>query len=78
MRHWWTRGVCESLPGNVVASTGFDLLCHAIECYTAKAYTRWQKVDNPSKRTLLQGANPWSDLAASKALEIVGQYLVRG
>ncbi len=71
-------GVCDSLPDNVVASTGFDLLCHAIECYTAKAYTRWQKVDDPSKRTLLQGANPWSDLAASKALEIVGQYLVRG
>ncbi len=70
--------VCDTLPSNVVASTGFDLLCHAIECYTAKAYTKWEKVESPTARTFLQGANPWSDLAASKALEIVGKYLVRG
>jgi len=68
----------DSLSANTVASTGFDLLCHAIECYTAKAYTRWDKVKDPNKRTLLQGANPWSDLAAVRALEIVGQYLERG
>ncbi len=68
----------DSLPANVIASTGFDLLCHAIECYTAKAYTRWGRVDDPTRRTLLQGANPWSDLAATKALEIVDGYLVRG
>lgn len=69
---------CDSLPGNIVASTGFDLLSHAIECYTAKAYTRWAKVDDPLKRNYLQGANPWSDMAATRALEIVGEYLVRG
>jgi len=69
---------CASLPAMVVASTGFDLLCHALECYTAKAYTRWAKVENPGKRTLIQGANPWSDLGARKALEIAGEYLVRG
>jgi alcohol dehydrogenase class IV len=70
--------VCDSLPANIVASTGFDLLCHAIECYTAKAYTNWARVDDPLARTMLQGANPWSDMAARQALEIVGQYLVRG
>ncbi|MEM7194262.1 MAG: hydroxyacid-oxoacid transhydrogenase [Pseudomonadota bacterium] len=69
---------CDSLPANVVASTGFDLLCHAIECYTAKAYTRWAPAEPASTRTLLQGANPWSDLAARRALEIVGEYLERG
>jgi hydroxyacid-oxoacid transhydrogenase len=69
---------CASLPAMVVASTGFDLLCHALECYTAKAYTRWARVDDPNKRTLIQGANPWSDLAARKALEIAGEYLDRG
>jgi len=69
---------CDSLPARVVASTGFDLLCHALECYTAKAYTRWAKIEDPLKRPLIQGANPWSDLAASKALEIVGEYLDRG
>ncbi len=70
--------VCDTLPGNIVASSGFDLLCHAIECYTAKAYTQWQKIENPMARPLLQGANPWSDLAASKALQLADNYLVRG
>ena len=71
--------VCtETLPANIVASTGFDLLCHAIECYTARAYTQWDKIDDPAKRPLLQGANPWSDMAATKALDIVGKYLIRG
>ena len=69
---------CDSLPSNVVASTGFDLLSHALECYTAKAYTKWGAVENPNARPLTQGANPWSDLAAVKALEIAGEYLVRG
>ncbi len=68
----------DTLPGNVVASTGYDLMCHALECYTAKAYTQWHRVEDPNRRTLLQGANPWSDLAARQALEIVGRYLVRG
>ena len=69
---------CDSLTSNVIASTGFDLLSHALECYTAKAYTKWAAVENPNARPLTQGANPWSDLAAVKALEIAGEYLVRG
>lgn len=69
---------CESLPANVVASTGFDLLCHAIECYTARAYTHWGKIDNPAARQYLQGSNPWSDMAAKEALIIAGNYLARG
>ena len=68
----------QTLPANIVSSTGFDLLCHAIECYTAKAYTQWDAIEDPRKRPLLQGANPWSDMAASKALDIVGKYLARG
>jgi len=69
---------CDTLASNVVASTGFDLLSHALECYTAKAYTQWGAIKNPNARPLTQGANPWSDLAATKALEIAGKYLVRG
>ncbi|KAA3623801.1 MAG: iron-containing alcohol dehydrogenase, partial [Proteobacteria bacterium] len=68
----------ETLPANVVASTGYDLMCHALECYTARAYTRWDRVEDPARRTLLQGANPWSDMAATRALEIVDAYLERG
>jgi alcohol dehydrogenase class IV len=69
---------CDSLPGNVVASTGFDLLSHALECYTARAYTGHAPVADPNARQLIQGANPFSDLSAREALTIVGKYLQRG
>jgi len=69
---------CDSLPANVVASTGFDLCCHALECYTARAYTQHAKVTDTRTRQLIQGANPFSDLAAREALDIAGRYLVRG
>jgi hydroxyacid-oxoacid transhydrogenase len=68
----------DTLPPMVVASTGFDLLSHAIECYTARAYTHWAKVAKPGARPMIQGANPWSDLHAREALRIVGEYLERG
>ena len=68
----------DTLPSRVVASTGFDLLSHAIECYTARAYTHWEKLPSPSARPMIQGANPWSDLHAREALRIAGEFLVRG
>ncbi len=70
--------VCDSLPANAVASTGFDLCCHALECYTARAYTQHDKVASPNARQYIQGANPFSDLAAREAMQIVGEYLERG
>ncbi len=68
----------DTLPANVVASTGYDLMCHALECYTARAYTRWDKVEDPLKRPPMQGANPWSDMSAREALTIVDRFLERG
>ena len=68
----------DTLPANAIASTGYDLLCHALECYTARAYTRWDHIADPNKRTLLQGANPWSDMAARAAMEIIDGNLIRG
>lgn len=68
----------DTLAPMVVASSGFDLLSHALECYTARAYTRWAKVTQPGARPMVQGANPWSDLHAREALRIAGQYLERG
>jgi len=70
--------VCDSLPSNVVASTGFDLCCHALECYTAKAYTEFTKVDSPDARQYIQGSNPFSEMVAREAMAIVGKYLERG
>ena len=68
----------ETLPARVVASTGFDLLSHAIECYTARAYSHWNKIQAPNARPMIQGANPWSDLHAREALRIADAYFVRG
>ena len=68
----------DTLPARVVASTGFDLLSHAIECYTAKAYTHWGKVPSPDARPMIQGANPWSDIHAREALRIADAFLERG
>jgi len=69
---------CDSLPSNVVASTGFDLCCHALECFTARAYNQHATIDAPNSRQYLQGANPFSDMVAREALDIVNHYLVRG
>lgn len=69
---------CDSLPANVIASTGFDLCCHALECWTARAYTRHAKVAGTATRQYIQGANPFSDVGAREAMQIVGRYLERG
>ncbi len=70
--------LCAStLPSKVVASSGFDLLSHALECYTARAYTRWDAVNDPAARPTVQGANPWSDLHAREAMSLIDRYLVR-
>lgn len=69
---------CDSLPANVVASTGFDLCCHALECFTSRAYTQHKKIASPNARPYLQGANPFSDVSSREAMNIVGKYLARG
>ncbi|HEY4139102.1 MAG TPA: hydroxyacid-oxoacid transhydrogenase [Casimicrobiaceae bacterium] len=69
--------VTASLPANVVASTGFDCMSHALESITARA---WPRRLNPAKgvaRPVSQGANAFSDALAAQALDAVGKYLVR-
>jgi hydroxyacid-oxoacid transhydrogenase len=67
----------RSLPNSVVAASGFDVLCHAIESYTARPYTARNAPSPVSSRPMSQGANPWSDLGSLEALRISGRYLVR-
>jgi alcohol dehydrogenase class IV len=67
----------RTLPGTVVASSGFDVLAHALESFTAKPYTQRLKPATPLARPLSQGANPYSDLACVEALRLLGQYLER-
>jgi alcohol dehydrogenase class IV len=66
-----------TLPKNVVASSGFDVLSHALESYTARPFTCRAAPGNPHLRPMSQGANPWSDLGCESALKLLGQYLVR-
>ena len=68
--------VTASLPANVVAASGFDVLCHALESYTAKPFTERPRPDS-GERPLSQGANPYSDMGCREALRLTGEYLVR-
>ncbi len=67
-----------TLPANVVAASGFDVLSHALESYTARPYTKRPAAAAPSLRPSSQGANPWSDLGCAEALRLLGLYLERG
>lgn len=66
-----------SLPPGVVASTGFDVLTHAIESLTARPYTERDAPATPAARPLSQGCNPWSDIGALHAIRLGGQFLER-
>lgn len=67
----------DTLPANVVACSGLDVLSHALESYTARPFLRRPAATPPSKRPMSQGANPWSDLGSREALRILGTYLAR-
>ena len=66
-----------TLPPEVVASAGLDVLSHALESYTARPYLRRRAPERPSLRPMSQGANPWSDLGCREALRLLGQFLER-
>lgn len=65
----------HSLPAGVIAATGFDVLTHAIESFTARPYKTREK-PALGARPPYQGANPFSDIGAQAAIRIGGEYLV--
>jgi alcohol dehydrogenase class IV len=69
--------VTRTLPREVVAASGFDVLCHAIESYTARPFTRRARPRPFTTRPMSQGQNPWSDLGSLEALRLAGRSLVR-
>jgi hydroxyacid-oxoacid transhydrogenase len=67
----------RSMPSQVAASSGLDILSHAIESFTALPYTGRPYPDRPLVRPAYQGSNPISDVWSLQALRMVAQYIVR-
>ncbi len=67
----------RSLPPAVIASTGLDVLCHALESYTALPFTERPYPESPLLRPAYQGSNPVSDIWAIESIRMVSRYLVR-
>ena len=78
-----TLGICDplntrSMPAAVRASSGLDVLCHALESWTAiPFYERTPRPTNPILRPAYQGANPISDIFSLSALRATVRFLPR-
>ncbi len=67
----------RTMPPEVAASSGLDILSHAIESFTALPYASRPRPDRPGLRPAYQGSNPISDVWSLEALRLVSSYLVR-
>ena len=67
----------RTLPQMAAASTGLDVLSHALESLTALPYDSRVAPDSPALRPAYQGANPISDIWSTKAIEMVSANMVR-
>ena len=67
----------QTLPSSVVAASGMDVLCHALESFTARSYQLRAAPASPSARPMSQGGNPWSDLGCREAIRLAATYLAR-
>lgn len=67
----------RSLPPMVASCAGFDVLSHAIESLTALPFDQRPAPETPQLRPAYQGANPISDVWASKAIEMMSGAMVR-
>lgn len=66
----------RTMPPEVAASSGLDILSHAIESFTAIPYTDRPRPDRPALRPAYQGSNPISDVWSLQALRMVARSLV--
>ncbi len=67
----------RTMPSAVAASSGLDILSHAIESFTALPFNGRPRPERPSLRPAYQGSNPISDVWSLQALRMVARYIVR-
>jgi hydroxyacid-oxoacid transhydrogenase len=59
-------------PAGVTAAAGMDILCHALESYTARPYTTYER-KKPEQRVPYCGANPIADMWSEKAMSLLAE-----
>ncbi|GAA1917154.1 hydroxyacid-oxoacid transhydrogenase [Streptomyces sodiiphilus] len=57
-------------PSGVTAASGMDILCHALESYTARPYDAYDR-KRPEQRVPYCGANPISDVWSERAMHLL-------
>ena len=67
----------KTMPPQVAASTGLDILSHAVESFTAMSFAERPRPDRPAVRPAYQGSNPISDVWSLQALRMVTAYIIR-
>jgi hydroxyacid-oxoacid transhydrogenase len=67
----------RTLPPAVAAASGLDVLCHAVESWTALPFGERPRPERPILRPAYQGSNPISDLWSMEALRLTAHYLRR-
>jgi len=66
----------RTMPRHVAASSGLDILSHAVESFTALPYSSRPRPASPALRPAYQGSNPISDIWSLEALRIVARHLI--
>jgi hydroxyacid-oxoacid transhydrogenase len=59
-----------SQPPGVTAACGMDILCHALESWTARPFTSYER-KRPEQRVPYCGANPIADMWSEKAMRLL-------
>ncbi len=63
-------------PAGVTAAAGMDILCHALESYTARPYTSYER-KAPEQRVPYCGANPIADMWSERSLQLLSRAFRR-